>query len=76
MAELIDNRPSVSRATVEKVDGQTLTVFQVIEALNNPKNNLTSKSEDCLFGTLEKEGFGPEMATFRQSAHKFCYTAV
>jgi hypothetical protein len=77
------NQAYIFRAAVEKVEGQTVTVFEVIGILNNLKNNLAPKSEDCflssavktILGKLEEEGSGPEVATFRQYVHTFYQTA-
>jgi hypothetical protein len=79
----VHNQASIFRAAVEKVASQTVTVFEVTDALNNLKNNLIPKTEDCflssavrtLLGKIEKESFGPAMATFRQYDHTFYQTA-
>jgi hypothetical protein len=76
--------PMGTGAAVEKVEGQRITVFEVIDTLNNLKNNLVSKSKDfflssavrTILGKLEKERFGPEVAKFRQYVHTFYQTAV
>jgi hypothetical protein len=70
----VHSQASTFHTTVEKVEGQTVTVFEVIDTLNNLKNILSSKSEDCflssavrtILGKLEKKVFGPVVAQFRQ----------
>jgi hypothetical protein len=61
-----------------------VAVLQVIDALNDMKNNLTSKSEDYLLSSavriilveLENKTFGPEVAKLRQHFNIFYQTVI
>jgi hypothetical protein len=80
----IHNQPSIFHAAVEKVYGKTATAFEILDTLNNLKNNLTSKSQDCFLSSavrtirrrLRKECFGPEVAKFCEYVHMFYQTEV
>ena len=80
----LHNQASTFHSAVQRVEGQTITVFEVISVLNDLKANLVSKGEDCfitsavrsILGKLEKEGLSSEIAKFKQYVHIFYQTAA
>jgi hypothetical protein len=73
---------SIFHEAVKKLQGQTITVLKVIDMTNNLKNNLVSKSDDCLLssafrtilGKLGKKALGSSKIS--SICHMFYQTAV
>lgn len=81
----VDNQASFFHAAVLKVEGQAVTVFEVIDSISGLINILSSKLEECflpftvktILGKLEREGLPEEeIERFHATVLSFYETAL